>query len=130
MHLMMVLITRPVLQLLLRSVTNPANGAEKVFNQKDTIILNKTNAMRKNILVILTLLVPPAIYAEKKGQARIDSMAQVIQTTREDTMRIKAWNLMSLDLARSGKPDSAKQILTSSLNLAKKINFVRGEANE
>jgi len=86
--------------------------------------------MRKNILVILTLLVPPAIYAEKKGQARIDSMGQVIQTTREDTMRIKAWNLMSLDLARSGKPDSAKQILTSSLNLAKKINFVRGEANE
>jgi len=84
----------------------------------------------KNIFVISALLcLQLSLQAQKKGQARIDSLLQVLQSAPHDTTRVKTLNLLSFDLKVTGKVDTAVLLSSSSLELAKKINFTRGEAD-
>jgi hypothetical protein len=79
----------------------------------------------KNVLVILAITsLQLSVHAQKKGRAAIDSLTQVLQNNPNDTTRVRAMNLLSLELKLSGKVDTALQIASSSLELAKKINFV------
>src|SRR5215471_18283123 len=84
----------------------------------------------KNLLIILTLLtVQLSTSAQKKGQERIDSLLQVLQMSKQDTIRVKTLNLLGSELQRMGKNDTAIELSTSALELSKKINFPRGEAD-
>ena len=85
--------------------------------------------MKKNILIILTLLLQLALHAQKKGQARIDSLVEVLNKTRQDTTRVNTLNTLASDLLQNGKTDSAIELSSSALLLAKKINFTFGEAD-
>src|SRR5688572_20537244 len=85
--------------------------------------------MKKSILIILTLLLQPALHAQRKGQARIDSLVQVLKTTRQDTTRVNTLNTLASDLLQKGKTDSVIELSSSALLLSKKINFTPGEAN-
>ena len=84
----------------------------------------------KNIFVIsFLLLLQLATHAQKKGQGRIDSLMHVLQSASHDTIRVKTLNLLSFDLKSIGKVDTALLLSSSSLELAKEINFTRGEAD-
>src|SRR6185503_15838133 len=85
--------------------------------------------MKSFLIVIALLLVQFTTQAQKKAQARIDSMMQVLKANPPDTTRVRTMNLLSLELKLAGKADTALQIASSSLELAKKINFTRGEAD-
>ena len=84
----------------------------------------------KNVVIVAALLcLQLSAQAQKKGQQRIDSMIQVLNANPHDTARVRTMNLLSLELKLSGKVDTALQLASSSLELAKKINFTRGEAD-
>jgi len=84
----------------------------------------------KTTLIVLTLLfLPTALLAQKKEQARIDSLRQVLHAARHDTTRVKVLNTLASDLLKTGKADSAVSISSDALNLSKKSNFTRGEAD-
>ncbi|HJS54066.1 MAG TPA: tetratricopeptide repeat-containing sensor histidine kinase [Chitinophagaceae bacterium] len=84
---------------------------------------------KKSIIIIALFCLQLPLHAQKKGRARIDSLIQVLQANPHDTMRVKTQNLLSFDLKLIGKVDSALELSSSSLELAKKINFTRGEAD-
>ena len=84
----------------------------------------------KNIFLILAIVsLQLSIHAQKKGRAAIDSLIQVLQNDPNDTTRVRTTNLISFELKVLGKVDSALELASSSLALAKKINFIRGEAD-
>jgi tetratricopeptide (TPR) repeat protein len=84
----------------------------------------------KNTLITLALLfLSPALLAQKKEQARVDSLRQVLQAARHDTARVKIFNTLASELLKTDKVDSAILLSSSALNLAKKINFTLGEAD-
>src|SRR6185503_13781873 len=85
--------------------------------------------MKSFLIVIALLCLQLSMPAQKKAQARIDSMIQVLNANPHDTTRVRTMNLLSLELKLSGKVDTALQVASSSLELAKKINFARGEAD-
>lgn len=84
--------------------------------------------MKKYLLIILIFLVQAAAFAQKKGQAKTDSLQQVLKTTRQDTTRIKTLNALASDLLQTGKIDSAIERASSALLLSRKINYSSGEA--
>ena len=58
----------------------------------------------KNIFVIsLLLCLQLSLQGQKKGQARIDSLLQVLQSSPHDTTRVKTLNLLSFDLKLASK---------------------------
>jgi len=84
----------------------------------------------KNAFMILALAcLQLSLHAQKRGRAAIDSLTQVLQSNPNDTTRVRAMNLLSFEYKVLGKVDSALELSTSSLELAKKINFTRGEAD-
>jgi len=84
----------------------------------------------KNVFMILALAwLQLSLHAQKRGRAAIDSLTQVLQSNPNDTTRVRAMNLLSFEFKVLGKVDSALELSTSSLALAKKINFTRGEAD-
>src|SRR5689334_12125948 len=85
--------------------------------------------MKNFFIVIAMLCLQLSTNAQKKGQAKIDSLVQVLQSNPHDTTRVRATNLLSLELKLTGKVDTALQLASSSLELAKKISFTRGEAD-
>jgi len=85
--------------------------------------------MKKNILIILTVLLQLALHAQKKGQAKTDSLMHVLEITGQDTTRVKTLNTLASDLLQNNKADSAIKLSSSALLLSKKINFIPGEAN-
>ena len=83
----------------------------------------------KNLLFLsLLLFIPSALLAQKKGQARSDSLRKVIETTRQDSTQVKAMNALASELFKTGKADSAIALASDALKLAKNIKFMRGEA--
>jgi hypothetical protein len=66
---------------------------------------------------------------KKKEQVRADSLQKVLQTTKQDTTRVNTLNTLASDLLKTSKADSAIALSSSALNLSKKINFTRGEAD-
>ena len=84
--------------------------------------------MIKNILFLLALLIHLGVQAQKKGQERTDSLLQVIRTDRQDTMKVRAMNVLATDWARA-KPDSATALSQRALSLAKSIGYTRGIAD-
>jgi two-component system, NtrC family, sensor kinase len=84
----------------------------------------------KNAFMILALAsLQLSLHAQKRGRAAIDSLTQVLQSNPNDTTRVRTMNLLSFEFKVLGKVDSALELSTSSLALAKKINFTRGEAD-
>ena len=84
----------------------------------------------KNAFMILVLAcLQLSLHAQKRGRAAIDSLTQVLQSNPNDTTRVRTMNLLSFEFKVLGKVDSALELSTSSLVLAKKINFTRGEAD-
>lgn len=84
----------------------------------------------KNAFMILALAcLQLSLHAQKRGRAAIDSLTQVLQSNPNDTTRVRTMNLLSFEFKVLGKVDSALGLSTSSLALAKKINFTRGEAD-
>ena len=84
----------------------------------------------KNAFMILVLVcLQLSLLAQKRGRAAIDSLTQVLQSNPNDTTRVRTMNLLSFEFKVLGKVDSALELSTSSLALAKKINFTRGEAD-
>lgn len=85
--------------------------------------------MRSLFIIAALLCVQLSIPAQKRGRLKIDSLLQVLQANPHDTMRVKTQNLLSFELKLAGKLDSALELSSSSLELAKRINFTRGEAD-
>lgn len=85
--------------------------------------------MKYFLILIALFCLQQNLQAQKKGQARIDSLIQVLQASPHDTTRVKTLNLLSFDLKLTGKVDTAIALASSSLELAKKIKFTRGEAD-
>jgi len=84
----------------------------------------------KNAFMILVLAcLQLSLHAQKRGRAAIDSLTQVLQSNPNDTTKVRTMNLLSFEFKVLGKVDSALELSTSSLTLAKKINFTRGEAD-
>ena len=84
----------------------------------------------KNAFMILALAcLQLSLHAQKRGRAAIDSLTQVLQNNPNDTTRVRTMNLLSFEFKVIGKVDSALELSTASLALAKKINFTRGEAD-
>ena len=84
----------------------------------------------KNVLLIVALAsLQLPLHAQKKGRAAIDSLTQVLQHNPHDTTIVRAKNLLSFEFKLLGKVDTALELASSSLALAKKINFTRGEAD-
>jgi len=84
----------------------------------------------KNAFMILVLAcLQLSLHAQKRGRTAIDSLTQVLQNNPNDTTRVRTMNLLSFEFKVLGKVDSALELSTSSLALAKKINFTRGEAD-
>ena len=85
--------------------------------------------MKQFLTIIALLCLQLSVHAQKKLQARVDSMTQILRSDPHDTTRVRTMNLLSFDLKLLGKFDTALQVSSSSLELAKKINFTRGEAD-
>ena len=86
--------------------------------------------MKKFLIIICAVLfLQISLQAQKLEKLKIDSLVQVLQSNPHDTMRVKTQNLLSFELKLIGKVDTALQLALSSLELAKKINFTRGEAD-
>ena len=85
--------------------------------------------MRSLFIIATMLCMQLSIQAQKRGRLKIDSLIQVLQANPHDTMRVKTQNLLSFELKLTGKLDSALELSSSSLELARKINFTRGEAD-
>lgn len=85
--------------------------------------------MRKILIICTWFLLQTEMQAQKKGQEQIDSLVKVLQTTEQDTVRIKTLNLLAYELLLKGNADTAIMITTSTLTLSKKLHFTRGEAD-
>ena len=85
--------------------------------------------MKNFFIVIAFLCAQLSVQAQKRGRLKIDSLIQVLHANPHDTMRVKTQNLLSFEMKLVGKVDSALALTASSLELAQKINFTRGEAD-
>lgn len=85
--------------------------------------------MKKMLIAIALLCLQFAADAQKKLQSRVDSMTLILRGNPHDTTRVRTMNLLSFDLKLLGKFDTALLVANASLELAKKINFTRGEAD-
>ena len=84
----------------------------------------------KNVFMILALLcLQLSLDAQNAGRLKRDSLIRILQSNPHDTVRVKTQNLLSFEMKLIGKTDTALTLTTSSLELAKKINFTRGEAD-
>ncbi len=70
-----------------------------------------------------------SIAAQNAGRLKRESLIRVLQSNPHDTVTVKTQNLLSFEMKLIGKVDTALALTTSSLELAKKINFTRGEAD-
>ncbi len=84
--------------------------------------------MKKLILFFLILITAslPA-FAQKKGQARIDSLKKVFPTFKDDTTRLKTLNELA-KLFMNMSADSTMLYAGKALTLATNINNIRGKA--
>ena len=80
--------------------------------------------MRRIIKIFLLLLLPVFCNAQSKT---IDSLKQLLQTEKQDTSRVMLLNQLSAIYSYS-RPDTALLLAQQGLLLAKKIGFIKGEA--
>ena len=85
--------------------------------------------MKNALLILAVTCLQLSLHAQKKGRVAIDSLTLVLQNNPNDTTIVRATNLLSFEYKVLGKVDSALELASSSLALAKKINFTRGEAD-
>lgn len=99
------------------------------------LILKQTNpilninsiqmAMKRTALMILFLLFTASIHAQMKGQARIDSLLNVLSAKKEDTNKV---NIL-IDLSYTSysiNPESGINFGNQALELSKKLNWAKG----
>ena len=80
-------------------------------------------------MLVAVLCLQLFLHAQNAGRLKRDSLIRVLQSDPHDTVRVKTQNLLSFEMKLIGKADSALELTTSSLELARKINFTRGEAD-
>jgi tetratricopeptide (TPR) repeat protein len=90
------------------------------FKFQDQII-----SMRKSIGIVLSILLFLQVIAQ---QNTIDSLHQLLMTTKEDTARINLLNLIAARYQQSN-PDSIMKYSNEALAMSLKMNYVEGEVN-
>ncbi|HEX6849285.1 MAG TPA: tetratricopeptide repeat protein [Chitinophagaceae bacterium] len=85
--------------------------------------------MRSFLLIIAAAGLQLSLHAQNAARLKRDSLIRVLESNPHDTVRIKTQNLLSFEMKLIGKADSALELTALSLELAKKINFTRGEAD-
>ena len=81
--------------------------------------------MKKIILTFILLIVVIFIQAQKKGQARIDSLLNVLSTSKEDTNKVNILNDLSFS-CYSKNPDKGIDYGNQALTLAEKLKWSKG----
>ncbi|HYV91437.1 MAG TPA: tetratricopeptide repeat protein [Chitinophagales bacterium] len=76
------------------------------------------------LLIILILKMPEA----RAQQSKTDSLLKVLESSKEDTNKVKTLNRISKAFLQKGDYESAKEYATSSTMLAKKLNYKKGLA--
>ena len=84
--------------------------------------------MKKNILVICTVLWQLTMHAQNNVPLQTDSLLQLLKSPGHDSSRIKILNTLATNLLEDN-PDSAIALSTTALRLSQKINHKVGEAN-
>jgi len=79
--------------------------------------------MRKSIGIVLSILLFVKVTAQ---QNTIDSLHQLLATTREDTIKVNLLNQLSWNFSET-KPDSNLFYGNQALELSKKIHYTEGE---
>ena len=62
-------------------------------------------------------------------QTKIDSLQNILRTTKEDTIQIKTLNALSWELKQIGEYDKAMKSATDAFILSEQINFKKGKVS-
>ena len=85
--------------------------------------------MRKKLLLLFILnLISTFFFAQKKGQARIDSLLSELPKAKEDTNKVKILNNLCVLYKDIDEYDNGYKYGNQGLELAQKINYTKGEA--
>ena len=85
--------------------------------------------MRKKLLLLFILnLISTLFFAQKKGQARIDSLLSELPKAKEDTIKVKILNKLCVLYKDIDEYDNGYKYGNQGLELAQKINYTLGEA--
>src|SRR5450631_2066676 len=85
--------------------------------------------MMKHLFTLICLVCCIETSAQKKGQALIDSMLQVLPALKEDSNKVNHIVIMSKQFYNLSKFKEGILYLDEGLLLAKKINWKKGIAN-
>src|SRR5690606_1282525 len=77
---------------------------------------------------ILAFLWQLALHAQSNSTLYIDSLLQILQTNRHDTIQVNALNELATHLMKDN-PDSSIALSAAALSLSQKINNKPGEAH-
>jgi len=69
-----------------------------------------------------------AFTAKGQNSPVLDSLSQVLQTTRQDTQRIHLLNEIAWELT-DGSPEKARALLDSSFRYSRRIGYLKGQGN-
>ena len=83
----------------------------------------------KQLLILLLLFSCVQLFAQKKGQAKIDSMLLVLPTLKEDSSKVNLIVMISRQYYYSSKLNEGIACVKEGLLLAEKINWEKGIAN-
>ena len=78
-----------------------------------------------NRLILFLLLLPLFSFGQKEGQAKVDSILNVLPTTKQDTLRVKLLNELSYTYDNIN-PESGLKYGHEALQLAKKLKWANG----
>ena len=84
--------------------------------------------MKKNILVILAVVLQLALHAQNNVQLHTDSLLRILKSNMHDSSRVNTMNALAIDLLKND-PDSAIAVSSAALSLSQRINYKLGEAH-
>ena len=84
-------------------------------------------ALKKTAATLFVLFAGIISSAPAQDQHKMDSLYQVIRTSKDDSNKVKTLNKLSMEYRLVSKWDSAKSISETSISLAEKINYPEGK---
>lgn len=105
----------------------PGNSAYLLQTTKTTRTLNKLTSIRKILILVMAIMTGISIpsTAQKRGQARIDSLVTELGMAKEDTHRVFLMSQISFSYSYIN-PDEGLKYGSDAIALAKILNWEKG----
>jgi tetratricopeptide (TPR) repeat protein len=80
------------------------------------------------VILVLLLLIGGSVYAKKPKTRNIDSLLMLVQSPKDDTLKVSACGNLCKELKNAGRYSESVSYGIMGLNLANKLNHERGRA--